>query len=396
MKIFGIVAEYNPFHNGHLWQIEETRRLGATHIVAVMSGNFVQRGEPAIADKFLRAELAVRNGADLVLELPVSYALSSAEFFARGAVSILGSLGCVDGISFGSECGDVSLLKTGADASARLASSPRLKSMLEDGTPYPAALQRLTEAEYGAECAEIFSHPNNLLGIEYLKAVNALNLDFEILTIPRKSAAHDSETASGNIASASLIRALMRSGKDFSALVPENASGALSACLKEGNSADISRLEQAVLYRMRSLSPDEAKRLPDVSHGLENRLINEAQKACSLEELLFAVKTKRYPMAKIRRVLMNALIGTEKSDLKVLPPYGRILAFNSRGCEIIKTARKTAEFPIDTSLARLEQTGEAARRFAENEVRAGNIYALAQGKIHPSGADYTQKITKSQ
>lgn len=155
LKIFGIVAEYNPFHNGHLWQIEETRRLGATHIVAVMSGNFVQRGEPALADKFIRAELAVKNGIDLVLELPVSCALSTAEFFARGAVSVLGNLGCVDGISFGSEYGDISLLKKCAGISTELSNSPELREMLEDGASYPAALQKLARGKY-PDAAEIF------------------------------------------------------------------------------------------------------------------------------------------------------------------------------------------------------------------------------------------------
>lgn len=395
MKIFGIVAEYNPFHNGHLFQIEETRKSGATHIVAVMSGNFVQRGEPALADKFLRAELAVKNGADLVLELPVSYALSTAEFFAKGAISILGSLGCVDGISFGSECGDVSLLKKCAEISAELSNSTELREMLEDGTSYPAALQRLAEEKYGG-LSEIFSHPNNLLGIEYLKAINALGLNFEAVTITRKSAAHDSDVAVENIASASHIRSLIRTKQDFSAYVPKDVSDVLSGYCNSGNSADISRLEHAVLYRMRSLSPEEAKRLPDVSHGLENRLINETVKACSMEELLFAVKTKRYPLAKIRRILMAAILGIEKADTEVLPPYGRILAFNDRGCEILRTAQKTAKFPVDTSLAKLEQSGDTSRRFAETEARAGNIYALAQEKIHPCNLDYTRKIAKLQ
>ncbi len=170
MKTYGIICEYNPFHNGHIYQIEETRKQGATHIVAIMSGNYVQRGDVAMIDKFARAKTAVANGVDLVVEMPVVYSLSSANFFARAGVMMLGALGCVDGISFGSECGDIELLKNAAMASINASKPEKIKPLVEQGMSFPQAIQQAIALEYGPIIASVFDSPNNTLAVEYLKA----------------------------------------------------------------------------------------------------------------------------------------------------------------------------------------------------------------------------------
>lgn len=393
MKICGIICEYNPFHNGHLYQLQETRRLGATHIVAIMSGNYVQRGDIALLDKFTRARLAVECGADMVIELPTPSALSSAEYFARGGIYLLNTLGCIDQVSFGSECGDLSTLRQAAKSADGLVNSPALKALLKAGASFPSALQKLVSEENGSAAGEVFSHPNNLLAIEYLRALEHFSSPIEPLTIPRKSVAHDSGTAAEHMASASYIRKAVRSGGCVEDYLPPPVFSRLQEACENGGTADFSRLEQAILYRFRSLSAAEIVRLPDVSHGLENRILQAAREAESLGELLSLIKTKRYTMARIRRILLAGLIGMEKRHM-LLPPYARILAMNARGCEILERAKKTARLPLDTSLLRLKNTSPEAKIFAELEASATDIYALAFQKIRSCGLEYTAKIQK--
>lgn len=394
MRIYGIIAEYNPFHNGHLYQIEETRRNGATHIIAVMSGNYVQRGDVAIIDKFQRAELAVKNGVDMVIELPTPYALSTAEFFARGAVSILGSLGCVEGISFGSECGDIAMLEQAAFAVDNISNSTELKSILKSGISYPNAMQSLISANFGERVAKVLSHPNNLLGIEYIRAMHLLNLDFNLFTIQRKSASHDSTVATESIASASYIRNALTKQLPYDNLVPNDVFKVLTEYKKQGKISDISNIEQAILYRLRTMSIDEIAHIPDVSQGLENRIYNAAKTSNNLEQLEFEIKTKRYPLAKIRRILISALLGIEKDYIKISPPYGRILAINSAGCEILKRVKVTSKIPLGTSLLKLSQTSVNSKIFSVLETRTTDIYALSTDKIQPCGLEFTTKIQK--
>ena len=392
MKICGIVSEYNPFHNGHLYQLEESRRMGATHIVAVMSGNFVQRGDTAVLDKFVRAKLAVACGVDLVLELPVPYCLAPAEVFARGAVYLLDALGCVAMLSFGSESGDLPALRRASRLSAGLSNSPELRGILEQGSSFPAAMQKLAAREADAEAADIFAHPNNLLGIEYLKALAYFRSGITPLTIRRVAAPHDSEISGGGIASASYIRKMLREKVDFQAFLPKCSAEALANYQERGWLASFERLEPAILYKFRSMTAQEIQRLPDVSHGLENRIVSAAQTASSLEELMFSIKTKRYPMARIRRILLTGLLGIEKQLLLTPPPYGRILAVNRAGCEILKRAKKTSGIPLGTQLLKLAKTSPGAARFVRAETASTDIYALSGEKIRSGGLDYTAKI----
>ena len=394
MKISGIISEYNPFHNGHLYQISKTRKNGATHIVSVMSGNYVQRGDISVIDKFKRARLAVNYGVDLVIELPVIYSLSTAETFSRGAVSILNSLGCVDSISFGSECGSIELLKKSAYASDYFSDSDELKELLKRGESYPSGLQKLCHEKFGGEISSVFSSPNNLLGIEYIKALDYFGSDIEPFTITRKNSMHDSEEVTDSFASASLIRKLIGNNSDYRSFVPENVLVELENAKKSGELHFIDNLEQAILYKLRSMAEADFKALPDVSQGLENRILNSVGEAVSFNELLFKIKTKRYPLSKIRRVLLCALLDIKKSDILKSSPYARILAMNERGCEILKKAKKTSAIPIGTSLLKLSKTGDNAKKLAEIESRATDIYNLSALKKKICKEDYSIKITK--
>ncbi|MBR6107857.1 MAG: nucleotidyltransferase family protein [Oscillospiraceae bacterium] len=392
MKISGIICEYNPFHNGHLYHIEQTRRNGATHIVAIMSGNFVQRGDVAVINKFERAKAAVRCGADLVIELPVAYALSAAETYAMGAMYILKGLGCVDELSFGSECGDLGLLSAAVKATYACAKRPELEDLMKLGNSYPKALQILIRQTYGDEIGMLFSSPNNVLAIEYLKAMVAVKLKIQPFTVKRNEA-HDATIPSGKIASASLIRQLMESQSgDFDDLVPDTSADAISACAATGMTARFENLERVLLYKLRMATAEEIAGLPEVGHGLENKILS-ARNETSLESLLLNIKSKRYPMARIRRILLTLLIGIRPEDTQNPPPYGRILALNERGRDILNAAKNAGTtLPYATSLAKLADLNESCKACSDLEARATSVYGLAQRAISPADADYKAMI----
>ncbi len=396
MKVSGIICEYNPFHNGHLYHIRNTRKNGATHVVAVMSGNFVQRGDTAIMDKLDRARLAVKSGADLVIELPVQYSLSSAEFFATGAVWLLKSLGVVDELSFGSECGDTDMLSRTLEVSERAAAERKdeIRSIMEKGYTYPRALNSVISG-ISSEAASVISEPNNLLAIEYMRALKSFGTSIKPYTVKRTSAAHDSSAPTDEYASASYIRELISKGASgidaIGAYTTSIWADEVSKAVRNGEIADINRLERVILYKLRTASVKEIANLHDVGQGLEHRIYG-ARMAGSLEELLFTVKTKRYTMARIRRILLSLLIGINKQDMTHLPPYGRILAINERGREILAAAKGKATLPYATSIAKLSQKNSTSRRFAELEIRASDIYGLALDTVNSAQKDFKAKI----
>lgn len=392
MKVSGIICEYNPFHNGHLYHIQKTRDNGATHIVAVMSGNFVQRGDTAVIDKLERARLAVRCGADLVIELPVQYSLASAEGFAAGAVYLLDALGAVDELSFGSECGDVAKLLEAMDTVNTIAvsHSDEIRSIMEKGYTYPRALSSVVNGIDG-EAASIISEPNNLLAIEYLRALKKLDSNIKPFTVKRVNAVHDGKTAENGFASASYLRERIQKRANISEYTTSEWAAAIMAAMSKGEIASMSRLERVILYKLRSSTTDEIAHIYDVGQGLEHRIYG-ARMAGSLDELLFTVKTKRYTMARIRRIILALLIGITKEDMRRLPPYGRILAFNERGREILARAKGSTKIPFASSIAKLSQLGETAERFAELEIRASDIYGLALETVTSAQKDYRAKI----
>ncbi len=395
MKISGIICEYNPFHNGHDYHIRKTRENGATHIVAVMSGNFVQRGETAIMDKHTRAKLAVRSGADLVIELPVQCCLSSAEGFARGAVWLLHSLGAVDELSFGSECGNLNLLSRAVDMVeiTALTKADEIREIMEKGYVYPKALCSVISGT-SPEIAAVISNPNNLLGIEYLRAMRRFTSTMEAFTVKRCDAGHDSLQPVNGFASASYIREKLDNyDENFRPeyYMPDIWAKALREQAPIGRIASLRNLERVLLYKLRNCDISEIAGINDVGQGLEYRIWN-SRSASSLEELLYTVKTKRYTMARIKRIMLSLLIGIRKDDMGSLPPYGRILAFNDRGREILSQAKDSAGIPYAASLAKLSQISSRAARFAELEASASDVYGLALDRISSSQEDIRAKI----
>ena len=309
METAGIVAEYNPFHRGHAWHIAETRRRlgGDAPVVCVMSGHWVQRGECALADKWLRAALALSGGADLVVELPTPWAMASAEPFARGAVSLLAATGVVDVLSFGSETGELAPLEAAAAALDAPDYPERLRAALGRGLSFPAARQEAA----GAAC---LSAPNNNLGVEYLRSLRALGSTIRPLTVPRQGAGHDGPAA-GGFASASELRRLLRAGRG------EEAAPYLTAPWS-GELADMQHIERAVLARLRTMGEGDWAALPDGggAEGLPSRLAKAAREAVSLEDFYTRAKTRRYPHARLRRLALAAFLGLRAAERPAAPP----------------------------------------------------------------------------
>ena len=399
MRIAGIIAEYDPFHNGHAAHIANTRAENggkATHIVAVISGSFTQRGEPALLSKFKRAEIALACGADLVLELPLPWAMAPAENFATGGVAILKALGCVDMLSFGSECGDTDVLKQLANVSTHPDYQKELKRALDHGLPYAAAGQTAAAQILGEDVATHLASPNNTLGIEYLRAMKTQCADWDTFTVQRQGTQHGEMVAKDAFASASLLREMARSGNTdlFHAYMPERAADTLENAISNGEATThVTRLQTALLAHLRRLSPEEYANLPWLSEGLENRLYREGRIAADYDTLLSAVKTRRYPMARLRRVLWASLLGLTAADTNGLPPYIRVLGMNERGKEILSAASPT--LPVLTRTAQISELDQRAQHIFALECIATDLHALAMAKPLPCGTDYTTKmITK--
>lgn len=387
--VYGIVAEFNPFHNGHAALAAHARRGGATGLVAVMSGNFVQRGSPAVTDKRVRAEAALRCGVDLVLELPLPYAVAPAQRFACGAVELLAATGRVDGLLFGSECGDVRALRVLAEAVDAPTLQPGLRAQLAKGNTFARARERALAAELGDEQAALLANPNNALAVEYLRAAGQLGWQPEVITLQRLGAAHDSGEAWGEYASASMLR--LHAG-DFALLgryVPPLAAEVYARAFVAGlYPADPSRLETAILARLRGLTLPELAELPDLSEGIENRLYSAIRGAPTLSALESALKTKRYTMARVRRLIFSAFLGVTHRDAHTSPPYIRVLGFTPRGREILSAMKGVSKLPVSQSLARLRERGGACERFAALEELATDLYALALPRPPGCGYEY--------
>lgn len=338
MKITGIICEYNPLHLGHKKQLEQIRRIQGqdSGIVCLMSGNFVQRGAPAIVDKSLRAKAAILSGADLVLELPTTISLSSAEGFAAGGVSILSSF--CDSLCFGAEDADKETLLNTAKALLEPSFSEALRLELDKGLSFPAARQAALNA-LGFD-GELVSKPNNILAVEYCKAILRQNFSMEPLPITRCGSYHDTLPDPENPSSTAL-RQLLQDGKRWQSYVPIEAVG----CFEDAMLHTTEAAERAILYRLRSMTDQEFEALPYGSEGLWRKLMHSARKEATLEDILTSVKSKRYTRTRLDRMVMCAFLGISLQDLMEKPPYVRVLAFNDRGREILKLARQTGEFP---------------------------------------------------
>ena len=395
MKICGIIAEYNPFHNGHLYQIEETRRmLGPdTAVVCCMSGEFVQRGEAAVMDKTRRAKAAVMSGADLVLSLPLRWSLSSAQGFADGAIHILGMAGA-EHISFGAEDDDVEALSEIAGLIAeKSVIDGTLATMMGSGVSYARARERELYKRI-KDRASLISTPNNILAVEYLRAVRQQGLDISPVAVKRTGAAHDGDTPDGVIASASYIRQLARGGRldEAAGFMPPQSLEQLRRAAREGAAMlDLSRLDCAMTAVLKRCSIEQLSKLPDASEGLEHRLYDAIQAGVDLEDICGGAKTKRYAYSRIRRMLYCAFLGIEKKPAGSLPGYTRVLAFNDRGRQVLSAVERREDFVFITKPAAAKKLPEEERVGFELEAAASAAYDLALPGYRdlPRGREWT-------
>lgn len=391
MKTAVITAEYNPFHQGHRWQLEQVRAAGASHVAVVMSPDFTQRGTPAIFPKRLRAQAALENGADLVLELPVCYALAGAQRFAFGAVQLAAAMGCVDLLAFGAEDADLVRLRQACTALQQEEVNQTIRQLLQSGITFAKARERAVAAVYGEETALLLQKPNNILAIEYLCQLEKLpDAHIQPLALGRIGNTHDGEPV-GEFASASFLRGLILEGRWEQAqrYLPQNVWQLYRQAQQEGQIADLQLGERAVLSALRRMEKSEMAQLADLSEGLENRLYRASREACSLEQLYAAVKSKRYPLARVRRLVMNAFLQLPAQMQTLPPPYLRVLGMNERGKQIVSAMKQTVSLPVSTSLMKLARSTEAARQWAQVEAAACDQYSIFCRQVQPSGSDWS-------
>ncbi len=386
MTVAGIICEFNPLHSGHAYLMGQLRQRGADAVVCAMSGNFVQRGEPALVNKLARAEMAVDCGADLVLELPTPWAMATAETFAKGGVQLLAMAGCTH-IGFGSECGDAALLESVAGTLLSPGLQADIRSELAAGVTYAAARQKAVEARLG-DAASVLRQPNDTLAVEYLKACRRLEVDITPIVARRVGAGHDGAPLEG-YASATYIRQLVRQGKGESAFsfMPEAAAAVLARELAAGRVTDSRHVERAVLARLRQMSEEEFAAYDGGGEGLYHRVYDAVRRCATVEELLAAVKTKRYPAARLRRLVLAAWLGLPKAPETV--PYARVLAANETGRALLRQMRRAGR-PVLTKAADVAALGPAAEALFRQEAAYTDLYTLAYDDLTQSrpGSDW--------
>lgn len=417
MKVLGLITEYNPLHNGHIYHLKKSVELsGADCVVCVMSGNFIQRGEPALINKWARAKAALLSGVDLVIELPVVFAMSSAESFAFGAVKILDSLGVVNSICFGSEHGSTEALENIAGLLNREPPSYQaaLKEFLATGASYPAAreqalLRHFKEAgKLDFDLAQVIGSSNNILGIEYIKALKKLKSPITPLTIKRVSNSYNETGFTGSISSATAVRRHISENPDdpFSAsltlALPQASLEVVNEEIRHGRGPVFSNcFESLLLSAIRKLTTAQIAEYPYVSEGLENRIKSAAGNCGSYEELMEAIGTKRYTRTRIQRSLFSILNNITTADFntfsKTGPTYIRVLGLNGKGQELLSMARKKASLPVMVKTARYKHSQDAGiRRLLELESLSTDLYVL--GYTNPAfrkaGQDFTQNIIR--
>ncbi len=391
MQVAGIICEYNPFHLGHGWMLQQLRAQGMDGIVCVMSGSFVQRGEFAVADKFARAEMAVRCGADLVLELPSVWSAATAEVFARGGVSALAKTGVVTHLAFGSECGDAAPLQQLAEMLDSAEYAEVLRGKLSQGKTFAVCRREATAQLLDEPTAALLDTPNNNLGVEYCRALQKLNCQMIPLTVPRIGADHDGAPG-GGIASATHIRALLLVGQAEEALsyLPAPAAEILRREIAVGRApVSMENCSRAVLSHLRRMSEADFQRYDGGGEGLYHRFYQAVRSSTDLESLLTAAKTKRYTHARLRRMLLAAYLDLPAATQVDEPPYLRLLCANDRGRALLRQMRHNGA-PVLTKAADVSALGGDAAALLHVEAQRYDLYTLACPKLENSicGQDY--------
>lgn len=390
-----IICEYNPFHNGHKYQIDCIReRFGAdTRIVALMSGNYTQRGELAIADKYLRAEWAIRGGANLVIELPFPYSMACAEIFATSAISILTSLNVIDCLSFGSECGDTeTLIEAAENMRDPLFSEAFLRLLTEEehkGAGYPTLCEMAYRKAFGKLPTNGFFTSNDMLGIEYIKALKRVGSDMKLYVLKRVGASYDRSLIlnGSEYQSARAIRAsLTASPNEILPFIPESVREAFLSSLKKNKfPCNGERLSSAVISHFRLSHADGEKEIFDVGGGLYNRLKSASFEADSISSLIALAQTKNYTASRIRRAIWYSFFGVTSSEVKTAPLFTQILAFDEQGRELLKRIKERSDFSIITKPSASGELSEAAKAQKKLLDRADSVFQLTK-PCHESGA----------
>ena len=408
MKTVGLITEYNPFHNGHAYHIEKAKMLtGADRVIVVMSGDFVQRGAPAVMPKHLRTESALLSGASLIIELPVCFATGSAEYFAQGSISLLNRLGCIDSICFGSECGDLHLLKEIAQilADEPIEYQTALKQALKEGASFPAARQEALNI-YSDKYSEILASPNNILGIEYLKALAKIHSKMEPFTIKRIGAGYHDMDIDGQFSSATAIRS------DIYQLADVNSSSESlplthiqtqvpSSCheLMKKNyrtrypvkADDFSLLLKAKLL---SETAGSLSHYLDMSPELANRILRLRNDYLSFEQFCDLLKTKELTRSRISRSFIHVLLGITNdwlTAMKAPAPYARILGFRRDHADLLGILKRTSDIPLITSPARAVLT-DTAYQMLELDIYASDLYESVITDLY--GTPFHNELTK--
>lgn len=405
-NVVGIIAEYNPFHNGHAYHLAKSKELArADYVIAVISGNFVQRGNVSLLNKWDKANMALTNGADLVIELPTIYSISSAENFAYGAVKILDSLKIVDYISFGSELADMEILDQFAEV---LYKEPQkfinlLNHELSKGLSFPKARENalLMYLNDIRKYSNVLSSPNNILAIEYLKALKKFKSNIKPIAVKRTGSGYNDLEIANNFASATAIRKKIidNTPAGLSKLMPSNSYRVLYNSIQKGHFVkDLKAFEKEILYTLRKMSLKEIENLPDVSEGLEHNIKNAANSCNNLDEFMNIIKTKRYTNTRIQRILLYALLGITKDDMKQSiksQPYIRVLGMNKKGKDLISViTRSNPDLKIITSVKKFmdSNSSKALANMLNIDVNATNIYTLGYEKDSWSNLDFTHNM----
>jgi len=416
MKVLGIITEYNPMHKGHVYHLNESKRItGSDYVVCVMSGNFIQRGEPAIINKWARAKCALLSGVDLVIELPLVFAMSSAEYFAFGAVKLLDSLNVVDCISFGSESGELKDIETISEILVNEPSEFKeiLKSCITAGYSFPSAREKalkkyITEVLRKDIPDSIVSTPNNILGIEYMKALKKLNSTIRPYTIKRLNNQYNTPHLTGEISSATAIRNYIFSGKNLYTTEVKNSLPETSYKILideyESGRAPLSsaNFDLIMLSNLRRMKLSDIAKLPYVVEGLEYKIKECAENCGTIQELISSIKSRRYTATRIQRILYHSLTGLTSQELNTFmenggPQYIRVLGFNDKGRNLLSAIREKCTLPLVTKTADLKKSNNIlAARMLEIEATATDTYVLgyANSLWRKAGQEYTQNVIR--
>lgn len=389
MKVAGIICEYNPFHNGHLYQLEQTQK-NATHIVCAMSGNYVQRGDMAIVDKWARAKAAVLCGADLVIELPTPWACSSAENFAACGVYLLSALK-TDMLSFGCETDNVKILEKAALAVDSSEIGTHIKGEMSRGLTYPAALRKAVCTLCGEEIAAVLDEPNNTLAVEYIRQSKKMNIAFEYLSIKRSGSKHSDENPFNSyIASAAALRRL-ENVNELENFIPSAMLEGLTLREREGLYPQrVENAERVILSFLRQMSQEEMWAFISDENGLAMRLYRASRNATSFDELIKAVKVKSITLAAVRRAVFSCFLKIPADIAKKTPPYVKVLAMNKKGAEIIKNSN--CVLPIISRYSQVSSLSDYGKKIYSLECSCTDLYSLFSKKISGCSREQTSPI----